>query len=281
MDFQHLFCDNPDLLDHCSNTLSEHLLGKEILAKIELRYKDLKANFNAVTYDEWNSDGDYPLWRFSSGVTPYMDYDDTSIVPIPITNKLFKNENVVISFDFPVWFNMTDGQAQRIMFITQSPISREITCYNKCRDVLCSTMFGLHNPLWRNKGNGGKRMWMLAKSLIEKGYSVYFTDCYKFAIQTDTGVQVKPSKPQILAYRNILVDEIKFVNPNLIVTLGNIAAKIVSEFVNVRLQLLKLPHFSGQAQAAIKSFFKVGAEEPFDISTQANLYHDIILESLK
>ena len=281
MDFQHLFCDNPSFLEHCSFKLSEHLLGNDVLSKIKLRYEDLKANFNAVTYDEWNINGDYPLWRFSSGVTPYRDYDDTSVVPIPITKQLFENENVVISFDFPVWFNMTDRQAQRIMFITQSPISRDINWYKECRDVLCSTMFGLHNPLWRNKGNGGKRIWMLSQSLIEKGYSIYFTDSYKFAIQTDSGVKVEPGRLQILAYRNILVDEIKLVKPNLIVALGNIAAKTVGEIVNDGIPMLELPHFSGQAQPAIKSFFKVGTNEPFDINTQVNLYLDSILKALK
>lgn len=281
MNTSHLFCDNSEMLEGCSEIIAQYLLGSELYPKVRIRYEDLRANFNAVTFDEWSADGDYSLWKFSSGLTPYMDYDDTSIVPIPIANKLFKLNDAVVSFDFPIWFNMDDTQARRIMFITQVPISRDVKWYKDCRDALCTTVFGIHNPMWRNKGNGGKRIWLLANKFVENGYGIYFTDGYKFAIQSTAGEAITPDTAQVTAYHEMLNAEIELVKPTLIVALGRLAEEILKSLSDTDITVLSLPHFSGQAQGKIKDFFNWPDDKCFTIDEQANCYFNNIIKAIQ
>lgn len=276
----HLFCDNSEMLMGCSKVIAQYLLGSELYSKVMIRYEDLKANFDAVTFDEWSADGDYSLWKFSSGLTPYMDYDDTSIVPIPIANELFKLNDAVVSFDFPIWFNMDDTQAQRIMFITQDPIWRDIKWYKDCRDALCTTVFGIHNPMWRNKGNGGKRIWLLANKFVENGYGVYFTDGYKFAIQSTSGEAITPDTAQVTAYHEMLNAEIALVKPSQIVALGKLAENVMKSLYDAHIPVISLPHFSGQAQGKIKEFFNWPDDKPFTINEQADCYYKTITKEI-
>ena len=268
------------MLEGCSKIIGRYLLGSELYSKIRIRYEDLRANFNAVTFDEWSADGDYSLWKFSSGLTPYMDYDDTSIVPIPIANELFRFSDAVVSFDFPVWFNMNDSQVPRIMFITQDPISRDVKWYKDCRDALCTTVFGIHNPLWRNKGNGGKRIWLLANQFVENGYGAYFTDGYKLAIQSTSGEAIAPDTAQVAAYREMLNAEIELVRPKLIVALGRLADDVLKSLSDARIPVISLPHFSGQAQGKIKDFFNWPDDKPFTINEQADCYFNTIAKEI-
>lgn len=280
MNTSHLFCDNSEMLEGCSEIIAQYLLGSELYPKVRIRYEDLRANFDAVTFDEWSTDGDYSLWKFSSGLTPYMDYDDTSIVPIPIANELFKLNDAVVSFDFPIWFNMDDTQARRIMFITQDPISRDVKWYKDCRDALCTTVFGIHNPMWRNKGNGGKRICLLANKFVENGYGVYFTDGYKFAIQSTAGEAITPDTAQVTAYHEMLNAEIELVKPTLIVALGRLAEEILKSLSDTDITVLSLPHFSGQAQGKIKEFFNWPNDKPFTINEQADCYYNAITKEI-
>lgn len=281
MNTSHLFCDSSEMLEGCSKIIAKYLLGSELYPKVRIRYEDLMANFNAVTFDEWSADGDYSLWKFSSGLTPYMDYDDTSIVPIPIANKLFKLNDAVVSFDFPIWFNMNDTQLPRIMFITQDPMPRDVQWYRDCRDALCTTVFGLHNPMWRNRGNGGKRIWLLANQFVENGYGVYFTDGCKFAIQSTSGKAIVPEAAQLAAYREMLNAEIALVKPTLIVALGRLAEEILKSLSDTDITVLSLPHFSGQAQGKIKDFFNWPDDKCFTIDEQANCYFNTIIKAIQ
>lgn len=251
-----------------------------MLKKVRLRYDDLKENFNAVSFDEWDASGPFPLWKFSSGLTPYMDFDDTSVVPIPITNGLFKLADTVVSFDFPVWFNMEESTGRRVFMLFQDPIPRNIKWYRDCEDALCSTVFGMHNPLWREKGNGGKRMWLLIQALIQQEIGVYLTDCNKLAMQSRTGEMQLPSPQQISAYRDMLKDEIELVNPSLIVAFGNTASSVNESFGALGIPTLSLPHFSGLAQGKIREFFNWPEEKLFPIDVQAELYCNVITKNL-
>lgn len=275
-----LFCDNTELIEKNSQLIGEYLLGKDTITKVKLRYDDLKANFNAVTFDEWDGSGKYPLWKFSSGLTPYMDYDDTSTVPIPFSNKLFKTQNTIVSFDFPVWFNLGADTARRVLFISQDPIPRSIKWYQNCEDALCSTVFGLHNPLWREKGNGGKRMWLLIQALVENGCGVYITDSHKLAIQSRDGEILNPTESQTAVYRDLLKAEIDMIKPRLIVTFGNIAGSMMDFIATQEVPVLNLPHFSGLSQGKIKKYFNWPEEKQFPIEDQATCYSKTIIKNI-
>lgn len=279
MNYLSLFCDNTELIDETSRLISEHLLGKDTFTKVRLRFEDLKDNFNAVTFDEWDNSGKYSLWKFSSGLTPYMDYDDTSIVPIPFSNDTFKMQNTVASLDFPVWFNMKESP-RRVLFISQDPIPRSIKWYQNCEDALCSTVFGLHNPLWRNKGNGGKRMWLLIQALVENGCGVYITDCHKLAIQSRDGEILNTTESQAAVYRELLKAEINMIKPGLIVAFGNIAGSMMDFIETQEVPVLSLPHFSGLSQGKIKKYFNWPEEKQFPIEDQATCYSQTIIKNI-
>lgn len=135
------------------------------------------------------------------------------------------------------------------MILTQDPISRDIKWYKDCRDALCTTVFGLHNPLWRNKGNAGKRIWLLVNKLVDNCYSVYFTDCNKLAIQSTNGELINPDPSNLSAYQEMLNEEIEIIKPDLIVAFGRIAEEMTTSLRQRHVRVLSLPHFSGQAEA--------------------------------
>lgn len=262
-----------------SALIADKLLGREQLPKIILRFRDLKDNFNALSFDECVNPTEQSVWKFSSGVTPYKDYDDTSNVPIPITNPLFVNKENIIAYDFPVWFNLQ--ASHRIMMVTQDPMPRSIEWYRSCRDAICSTTFGVHNASWRNKGNGGLRMWLLIQQLASSNIGVYLTDCKKFYIQSLDGKHIKENDRQIEAYADLLKAEIGIIKPSLIVSFGNEAKKQLLSLVNTsNNSVLEVPHFSGQAQGKIKTFFNRDLNNPFSIDDQAVCYCKTILNNL-
>lgn len=273
------FLDEINITNTISQTLAENLLGREQLPKILLRYADLKANFNAVTFDECTDPTSQEIWKFSSGVTPYCDYDDTSNVPIPITNPLFINVENIVSFDFPIWFNL--NSRHRIMMVTQDPMPRSVEWYGKCRDAICSTTFGIHNATWRKKGNGGKRMWQLIQKLIGSEIGIYLTDCKKFYIQDTNGRHVHETEDQLNEYNLILHEEIKEVRPSIIVAFGNKSkVSLDSLYEAVDIPIVTMPHFSGQAQGKIREFFNWTAETPLTVDAQIDLYHSMIIKRL-
>ena len=263
-----------------SAIIAEKLLGRDQLSKIILRFRDLKDNFNALTFDECSNPTEQPLWRFSSGITPYNDYDDTSNVPIPITHPLFQNQDNIVSYDFPVWFNLLANQ--RIMMVAQDPMPRSKEWYKECRDAICSTTFGLHNASWRKRGNGGRRMWLLIQRLIELQIGVYLTDCKKLYIQSVEGTHIKENEKQIEIYSQLLRAEVETIQPSLIVSFGNEAEKqLCSLLEGLNVHILKVPHFSGQAQGAIKNFFNWQKEASFPVDEQVKCYVELIINTIK
>lgn len=274
------FLDRNDIMQTISALIAEKLLGSDQLSKIILRFRDLKDNFNALTFDECSNPIEQPLWRFSSGITPYNDYDDTSNIPIPLTHPLFINQDNIVSYDFPVWFNLLANQ--RIMMVTQDPMPRSKEWYKECRDAICSTTFGLHNASWRNKGNGGRRMWLLIQRLINSQIGVYLTDCKKLYIQSVEGTHIKETQKQIETYSQLLRAEVETIQPSLIVSFGNESKKqLCSLLEGANVHILEVPHFSGQAQGAIRNFFNWQKGASFSVDEQVKCYFELIINSIK
>ena len=273
-----------NMIDEVSNVLAKFILGESQCHKIRLRFSDLKENFGAVTFDDIIDGSKLPIWKFSSGVTPFKDYDDTTSVPIPIKHPLFKDisHKAIISLDFPVWFNLLNS-SKVVMIVAQDPMPRDREAYEGCDDAICSTTFGLHSITWRNKHNGGKRLWLLVLSLINKGYGVYITDSYKYYIQSRDGKYISPSEENISSYRSSLVSEITIVEPSIIVSFGNRAASLLENLQldeTIPPRIINLPHFSGNAQDAIKKFFDFPHDKRFSIEAQAEQFAHYIINQI-
>lgn len=273
-----------NMIDEISLVLAKYILGENQVHKIKLRFSDLKDNFGAITFDDLNGYGNMPIWKFSSGVTPYKDYDDTTSVPIPIKHPIFKDiaNKTIVSLDFPIWFNLMNS-TKVVMIVAQDPMPRDKVAYEGCNDAICSTTFGLHSFTWRKKHNGGKRLWLLVSNLIRKGYGVYITDSYKYNVQSDESKYVRQSKECISLYRSSLLSEIGFIQPSLIVSLGHRAASLIATLKlgdSISSKVINLPHFSGNAQDAIKRFFGFPQNKRFTIENQAEYFANFIINQI-
>lgn len=281
------FLDNATHLNTCqliSELLAKFLLGDSQTKKLKLRYADMQRNFDCLTFDEWDGISGNNIWKFSSGVTPYNDFDDTTNVPIPITNPTVKiiSDSAVTSLDLPTWFNLCNCD-KRIVILSQDPMPRS-KWYDDCRDAVCSSPFGLHGKTWREKGNGGGRIWGLVKSLIENNVGVYLTDIRKFYFRTADAERkyIAPTNEINELYRSLLSKELDIIKPDVIVTLGNQSANALSELMEggISFRVINLPHFSGQAQGKIKEFFNVPHEHKFRIEEQIEYYSQFIINNL-
>jgi hypothetical protein len=263
--------------------VSSFLLGDSEFKKVCLRYVDMRKNFNRYTYDEWDKITESEVWTFSSGVTPYKDFDDTTNIPIPINNPIIQqiSDKAVTSLDLPTWFSPSNPR-HWIMILSQDPMPRS-NWYDDCRDAVCSSPFGLHGKSWREKVNGGGRIWGLVQNLIRKGIGVYLTDIRKFYFRTpdDASTFIAPTEEIEAIYKSMLSEEIAIVQPDLIVTLGNQSASVLSKMgLSDSIQILNLPHFSGQAQGKIKEYFNVPQNHQFTIEEQIKAYTDNIINKL-
>jgi hypothetical protein len=285
---EHLFLDEFDIdgKHRVLSLIADNLLGEEQLPLLIQRYNDMLVNYNNYVQDYCT--GERKPWVFSEKLRPYKGYKDTTAVPIPITHAKFKtlrdsygHTNSAWGLDLPTWFNLANSK-QRIMIVAQDPLRNPIY-YADCPDVVCSTPFGLNDAAHREKARGGMRMNLLVKHLIENNFGVYLTDIMKFYIRAPKQRPYKASKEILDDYSTILNAEINIIRPSHIVALGKKSIQALSQMGidNV----IKMPHFSGAAQGAIKNFFleKHLINEPRKLSVveQVELYTTYIIKESK
>ena len=279
------FCENDAISDKIPRIMADNLLGVEQLSKIITRYSDMRANF--FRYPKDYAATEDKEWVFSAGLEPFAPigrgyYTDTTAVPIAISHPDFidlisrKEKRGAIGLDLPTWFYQKPD-APFIMIVTQDPL-RSAEWYGDkkderfiCYDAVVSTPFGLQDAHHREKGNGGRRMWLLVRALFEKGYNVYLTDCRKFFVYDHHESDVYTTSEKMNLYRNILKEEIDIINPKLIVTLGHNADKSCRSLLGDDYRLSGyIPHFCGTAGRKISDFFNV--EGKTSIKALAELY---------
>lgn len=250
-----LFCNECNLSKQIPNFIAEELLGVENLSLLQERYHQMKDGYN-LTYLEWRD-------VFTDKLKPFREeWDDTTAVTIPIKHKLFKQDferigKGSIGLDLPTWFNIKKDNP-RIMLIFQDPLRGK--CYQECKDAVLSSPFGLQDATHRSRANGGKMANELVRRLTNNGYGVYLTDARKYFIgdhQTSDAYSLVFTK----TYTDILAKEISIVKPNLCVCFGDrancIMYEVSSEYPELLITSIKLPHLSGTARGAIKNQFKI------------------------
>ncbi|MDE6265601.1 MAG: uracil-DNA glycosylase family protein [Paramuribaculum sp.] len=255
---------------------AKDVLGDKQIDKLRLRYHDMKKNFDNVTHDALPNYKNADEWVFSEGIRPHgreadgSYYQDTSSVPIPVTHHLFRHlrtdfikkhkeaghqiDGAVLGLDLPIWFNLSSKN--KIMIVAQDPL-RNPKWYYECNAAICSSPFGQHGREHREKG--GKRFSLLINNLVDNGYGVYLTDCYKYYLcgwSVTDGKKIKSPLTKdveiLRAYHDIILKEISIVEPTVIVTMGNVARNALNNILaKDNLTILNLPHFSGAAQGRI------------------------------
>ena len=284
------FCENEQIAQKIYELIANDLLGIEQRHKIETRYNDMRFNFN--NYAEDYIEDVRMTWKFSEGLYPFIPknrtkpYSDTTAVPIPITHPNFTDLTIrtqkrgAIGLDLPTWFNISDSHPS-IMLVTQDPL-RSAEWYGDkvsdnylCTDAVVSSPFGLHDARHREKGNGGKRMWLLVNELIGKGYGVYLTDCRKYFVYSHKESDKYTSDKKTALYKDILHKEINIIKPHKIVALGSNARNYCNSIGINTSPEQPLPHFSGAAGKQIKTHFDY--EGSRSIAELAKMYADEIL----
>ncbi|WP_301093070.1 uracil-DNA glycosylase family protein [Bacteroides acidifaciens] len=295
--------------------LASCVLGDNQYDILRLRYEDMARNYDCVTADgklkrRYINDDSVKVWEFSEGVKPHRRentqgeyYSDTCSVKIPITHPFFSqlrkkviSENnykgAVIGLDLPTWFNLISDK--RVMIVAQDPL-RDPTWYHECEEAICSSPFGLHGREWRENGRGGRRIALLVEKLIDSGYGVYLTDAYKFFVRGWTFNEKKADilpltkdSTAISLYREMLIQEIEIIRPNVIVTLGKAAGKALDSILGERgYRILHMTHFSGSAQGTLLASSKyadikkaLGLNDD-SVETQASVYAYAIEHSIE
>lgn len=294
------FCENKTIAKAIYSLLATEILGKEQYDKIVTLYKDMHNNF--YNYPKKFATGERKEWVFSEGLMPFkpIGYDsyylDTTAVPIPITHPTFidltmrkKGEGRgAIGLDFPTWFSQSDS-APFIMIIAQDPLRNAVWYGDKksenflCNEAVVSTPFGLQDAKYRERGNGGKRIWVLVQELLQFGYGVYLTDCRKYFVYSHEESNKYTTTEKVEKYKKILQKEIEIIKPVLIVTLGHSSTDYCRMLLGKDKRLSGyLPHLSGTANGAIKTFIKKNfGIEPQGAEQQAKLYARYIDKKVK
>lgn len=153
--------------------------------------------------------------------TVYMEVNSGN----PFYNNILKDKNTIntIGHDLPVWDNIQDD-GNNIMIISHDPL-RNKDLYTTNHIVL-STPFGYHDADYRTKK--GKPLDALIREIQcnsqYKDCGVYVTDLDKYyALNAPKKNKVDFSKIQNsneLTFKDILVSEIKIIQPKLIILLG-------------------------------------------------------------
>ena len=285
------FCENEQIAKKIYELIANNLLGIEQLKKIQDRYDDMRSNFNNVAEDYIGDDR--KAWTFSEGLYPFTPknstkpYSNTTAVPIPITHPDFidlttrTEKRGAIGLDLPTWFNMHGHPV--IMLVAQDPL-RSAKLYGEterdgddhlCTDAVVSSPFGLHDAKYRGNGKGGKRMWLLVKELIGKGYGVYLTDSRKYFVYSHEESVKYTSKEKAARYKAILSEEIAIIKPQKIVAFGLVAKNYCNSIGRKTYPEQPLPHFSGRPGNRIKAYFDY--EGSRKIAELAKMYADEIL----
>lgn len=178
------------------------------------------------------------------------------------------------------------------MIVAQDPL-RNPEWYYECDAAICSSPFGQHGREHREKG--GKRFSLLINNLVDNGYGVYLTDCYKYYLcgwSATDGRKIKSPLTKdveiLRAYLDIILKEISIIEPTVIVTMGNVARNTLNNILaNDNLTILNLPHFSGAAQRRILQSKKYnGIKNELScpdntIYTQAKVYSHAIINEIE
>lgn len=183
--------------------------------------------------------------------------------------------------DLPTWFNIEEDKP-RIMLIFQDPLRGK--CYQDCKNAVLSSPFGLQDATHRNRKNGGKMANELVKRLINNGYGVYLTDARKYFIG-DHRTSDAYSLVFARTYAEILAKEISIVKPTLCVCFGNRANSIMydvsTEYPELLITSIGLPHLSGTAGGAIKNQFKILEKIGATASNIAEAYAKVIISHVE
>ena len=260
----------------------------------------------------------------------YIKWSDQFSDDLKLLSDLIKKESLSVSqkiphtsvlngIDLPTWFG--EFENKKIIFLGIDPM-RNDRDFNSVeadisRDVLVGTPYAFHIKAFRE--NRTSAYWQVIRELAKSNF-VYVTDIYKTFFYTDETKKIRSydywNKAEYSNHnqnhRRLLVDEINLIEPDLIVTFGALAYKVLTNqkycpklsqsiettrtqikpFTNERIsqskpiQILPLMHLSGSTRGHhLEDFFNNNGMKYSDRNDKRNiagyLYGQIINDIIK
>jgi hypothetical protein len=188
-----------------------------------------------------------------------------------------------LGIDFPSWINFegTKAERKRIMVVGIDPL-RECEIKGK---VSIGTPYAFHHKKMR--GGATSEYWKFISHLAQD-YSIYITDIYKIFFKDGDLSKNRSYNNKAFTenklHHEILTKEIEIVNPNIIITMGNMSTKLVLNDVNQKYQpisrynvangslkynntkteLIPMVHLSGSSRGGQKNFLATNQDSIFE-----------------
>ena len=183
--------------------LEDNLFGKNPYNVLNERYEQMRSFYDKC-YNGVNKCAGYDI--ISGHDKKGNDLND-ALLKVPLSDFSGKVSGYKgyfnLGHDLPFWIE-PDNPKGRIMLVSQDPLR----AHQKAKDIITlSTPFGMHSKEYRNYGHH-KTFTSIVENIVDKGYSVYLTDCHKlFGTKDISGTKSCISNPKD---ELILQEEIKF-----------------------------------------------------------------------
>jgi len=146
-------------------------------------------------------------------------------------------DSTVLGIDLPLWIDWNDEKKQKLMIVGRDP-QRNINNVKKIEERL---IIGSPYSLVSKGGRDAKNnYWSFIEPLIGK-HRLYITDIYKLFIVNTNTEKVKELRA-LKEHYEIFINEINFISPDKIITIGKDAADAVKKFIsaNEKLSIKKI-----------------------------------------
>lgn len=183
-----------------------------------------KVELNSI-YFKWSSQFSDEL-RFLSDV---FERDSINV------NQNIPPNSYLNGLDLPTWFG--EFKNKRVIFLGIDPMRNDkdfnLLKADKSKDVLVGTPYALHIKKFRE--NRTRPYWEVI-STVAKSNFVYVTDIYKTFFYTDSTKKIRSYDYWNMTgnemfnenHRKLLINEINLIEPDIIVTFGALAYKVLT-----------------------------------------------------
>lgn len=183
---------------------------------------------NVINFSSEEISNIYSFWKKQFDKLPAELSTEVKIISEKCSiseNQYLPKESYLLGIDFPTWFNTPEDKEFKIMVLGIDPLRNEKAF--KCmkadvdNEVIIGTPYALHMSNMR--AGRTKQYWNFINLLSENNF-VYLTDIYKTFFYTDKSKKERSYnyyKNNLLhSQKDLLEEEIKLINPDLIITFG-------------------------------------------------------------
>lgn len=168
----------------------------------------------------------------------------------------FKDTGFQAGVDLPILLSPKHKSKKTIFIVAEDPLR---PLKDKCDKIVFSTPFATHVDCFRKKKL--KVYWDITRRLLDNGYNVYITDLLKLWIKQKGVRKEKIANDLFDNFRQSLRKEIELFKPELIVTYGCAAWKLLQEIENSGISKIPFTHPTNTANRKWKSIFIEGGND--------------------